>query len=265
MEWKEINEWLKDCLRIPDSQERIRCMQKLFEDTGDGWVAYHLGREYENVENLKKASHFYKIGVSKLPLPKYKNMAKEALEKIREKQNKVKPIFTEPLNIKEKEEVLVVISCSKTKIWDRDKKTPIYISAQEVYQGLHFIKWIKEKRKLKQPFRWIILSAKYGFIEPYHPISNYDVTFDNKETGPISTETLINQAYYQRRWKDGKKLADFNEIFFVGSNSYYHILCKVFKDKNIKKWRYNAKEKRVIKADKDRGVFNGSGKSLLKR
>lgn len=102
------------------------------------------------------------------------------------------------------------------------------------YKGEHFLNWLKKKDTLNFPFRWVILSAKYGFIEPNHPISNYDVTFDDKSTGPISIETLKNQANYQVRWSDNKKLSDFDEIWFIGPDSYYQIVCEIFKGKNIK-------------------------------
>ena len=43
--------------------------------------------------------------------------------------------------------------------------------------------------------RWVILSAKYGFIDPDFLIPGpYNVTFKRRATGPIDAETLRTQV-----------------------------------------------------------------------
>ena len=73
---------------------------------------------------------------------------------------------------------LIVVSCTKTKVWDIDPTAPDFVPAKCAYKGrkfLKFLRWVEEKKIEKQGFFWVILSGKYGFIEPWHPISRYDV------------------------------------------------------------------------------------------
>ncbi len=43
--------------------------------------------------------------------------------------------------------------------------------------------------------RWMVLSAKYGFIEPAFLIpGQYNVTFKKRSTGPIATADLRDQV-----------------------------------------------------------------------
>jgi len=116
------------------------------------------------------------------------------------------------------EEILFVVSCTKMKIWNEDVCAPEYVEAFKAYRGGDFREWLKEPVAKKS--RWLVLSAKYGFIEPNHPIADYDVTFSLPETGPISDETLINQVRYQSRWKDKKPLKSFDKIVVRGSQTY---------------------------------------------
>jgi hypothetical protein len=62
--------------------------------------------------------------------------------------------------------------------------------------------------------RWVILSAKYGFIDPDFIIpSNYDVTFGDPSTNPVATEDLVRQA------KD-MALDRFNKVVVLGNRDY---------------------------------------------
>ena len=71
--------------------------------------------------------------------------------------------------------VLVVVPCGMRKIWDMNPSagpTP----AKNAYVGAPF----KVNRAYAEKFadRWVILSAKYGFIDLDFVIpENYDVTF----------------------------------------------------------------------------------------
>ena len=59
--------------------------------------------------------------------------------------------------------------------------------------------WLNEYQPKLKDYPWIILSAKYGFMEPEHPIGNYDVNFSKLESGPVSEDSLRNQVRYQNR------------------------------------------------------------------
>lgn len=93
-------------------------------------------------------------------------------------------------------DVLVVIPCSRTKIWDKEPwrgPTP----ASTAYIG----KLFKANRPYAERFgtTWRILSAKYGLIAPDFVIpENYDVEFKDTAKGPVGLDTLRHQVVEQR-------------------------------------------------------------------
>ncbi len=147
--------------------------------------------------------------------------------------------------------VLFIVNCTRKKAFHdtknecnkENKDNRDYIPAGCAYCGSSFMRFkyflneLEKKMKEKNidyPIYWIILSAKYGFIEPDHPIHNYNVAFDYEETGPISILSLIRQATRQkRRWKIRcntnnnshvyvtKKLIEFDKIYVYTKNVYY--------------------------------------------
>jgi len=128
-----------------------------------------------------------------------------------------------------KENTLIVISCTYSKVWARSHQTPCYVPAQEAYTGSTF-QWLEKNKQKVKNFPWIILSAKYGFIEPEHPIHNYDVTFNQPKTGPISVESLKNQVLYQRRLfgEKERKLCHFKYVLVKGGDKYLDRCLKAF-------------------------------------
>ncbi len=46
--------------------------------------------------------------------------------------------------------------------------------------------------------QWVILSAKYGFLDPDTEIRNYNVTFLKSSTHPISVDKLRRQVPQMR-------------------------------------------------------------------
>ena len=89
-------------------------------------------------------------------------------------------------------QVLVVVPCGKAKIWDREPgRGPT--AARDAYAGGPF----KLNRAYAERFadRWIILSAKYGFLVPDHTIPGpYEVSFLKPASGPVSVATLRTQV-----------------------------------------------------------------------
>jgi hypothetical protein len=118
-----------------------------------------------------------------------------------------------------KENTLIVISCTKSKIWDKDPSQPTYVSAIDAYRGTS-VTWLRNKVPEGRGFHCVILSAKYGFIEPEHPIAYYNVTFFKPNTGPISDISLKNQVCCQRRrfGTQKRRLCDFKYIFVKTGN-----------------------------------------------
>jgi len=113
---------------------------------------------------------------------------------------------------------LVVVPCGKRKIWDKHpERGPT--EAREVYVGAPF----KVNREYAEKFGddWVILSAKYGFIEPDFIIpKNYDVTFNDRSTKPISMEQLKRQVE--------TKFSGFRQVTALGSRRYAEIVSKAF-------------------------------------
>lgn len=131
---------------------------------------------------------------------------------------------------------LFIVSCTYNKIWKNDRTAPDFIPARYAYKGkkfLKFLKWTEENEIERKGFFWVILSGKYGFIEPWHPISRYDINIANPTDYPISDKTLRNQVKQKRWWRDQtgklvtKKLADFQDIIGVNCNSTYREKIKV--------------------------------------
>lgn len=106
---------------------------------------------------------------------------------------------------------LVVISCGDAKIW---KKNPL--TGPTPAKAAYISNYFKLNRKYAEKFSdsWLILSAKYGFIEPDFVIpEEYNVTFKDKSTKPISISQLKNQVRT-------KQLDRFDRIVVIGGSAY---------------------------------------------
>lgn len=106
--------------------------------------------------------------------------------------------------------------------------------------------------EISYPIYWVILSAKYGFIEPDHPIHEYNVALSNDETGPIDLVSLIRQAKYQTRIlhlheKDYKKLIEFDKIYVYSNDIYYLIAVAIV---------FGTKTKRLLLTKDDNKLEN---------
>jgi len=116
-------------------------------------------------------------------------------------------------------DILVVIPCGKAKIWDKDRDrgpTP----ASDAYTGPPF----KVNKKYAEHFgeRWVILSAKYGFISPDFAIPGpYNVTFKDKSTNPIPVSALCNQI-------QARNLDRFGTVIGLGGKEYRAIVEEAF-------------------------------------
>jgi hypothetical protein len=116
--------------------------------------------------------------------------------------------------------LLVVVPCGQAKVW---KKYPRKGStkAKDAYIGAPF----KVNRKFAEKFadRWIILSAKYGLIDPDFIIrEDYDVTFTKPSTNPITVDDVKKQL------KDMKDLHGYDAIIALGGHNYADIVKQVF-------------------------------------
>jgi hypothetical protein len=122
-------------------------------------------------------------------------------------------------------QTLCIVPCGSKKIWDKIPNagpTP----ARNVYIG-GFAKKCREYAEKFYPASWCILSAKYGFIFPDEIIPEpYNVSFNRKSSGPISTPDLIAQTCR-------KGLKNFDEIIVLGVKNYVQFARQVFPNKTI--------------------------------
>jgi len=114
---------------------------------------------------------------------------------------------------------LVVVPCGSRKIWDKSPKHGP-TKAEEAYVSAVF----QVNRDFAKKFaeRWVILSAKYGFIDPGFTIpKNYNVSFNEPVSNPISQNQLEAQL-------KEKGLENYDVIVTLGGKNYTDIAKKVF-------------------------------------
>jgi|Deesub1362B_J571_1020462.scaffolds.fasta_scaffold00363_16 tetratricopeptide (TPR) repeat protein len=218
--WSVINRKIKDCI---SSRDPLECLLRLFQETDDGWVAFHIGNILKDEGRLEEALNYYKKAYERLPLPKYKDMAKSEIEKL---ENELVE------KLANNRDILYIVTCTEKKIW-AEEDAPKYVPAKEAYIGSTMKKWLKSEKAKKYP--WLIFSSKYGFIEPDHPIKNYDIHFI-EHPGAVSEETILRQILHQKF--DGFKIVDFNKVYFVGSENYFRKLKSIFMRAGMELERY---------------------------
>jgi hypothetical protein len=116
--------------------------------------------------------------------------------------------------------LLVVVPCGQAKIWKKEPKHGP-AKAKNAYIGALF----RVNRTFAERFadKWIILSARYGFIDPDFIIpEDYDVTFTKPSTNPITLDDVKNQL------KDRKDLRGYDAVIALGGQDYTDIVKQVF-------------------------------------
>jgi len=114
---------------------------------------------------------------------------------------------------------LVIVPCGQRKIWDRHAEAGP-TAARHAYTGAPF----RVNREFAEKFgdRWVILSAKYGFISPDFVIPGpYEVTFKKKHTNPIPLSTLAEQVRDQ-------SLGQFQRVIGLGGKDYVLVIRQAF-------------------------------------
>ena len=120
---------------------------------------------------------------------------------------------------------ICIVTCGKKKIWDINPNTGPK-EAKEVYIG-PLSKKAKEYAEKYYPENWIILSAKYGFLNPNDIITqNYDACFHIKDSKTISLEKLKVQI-------ENKNLDEYNRITVLSGKFYTQLIIDLFPDKEI--------------------------------
>ena len=114
---------------------------------------------------------------------------------------------------------LCVVPCGQRKIWSQEPgrgPTP----AVEVYVG----SFSRLCREYAQRFfdKWIVLSAKYGFLYPQDIVpADYNVSFNRVTPKPISIDELRCQIA-------SRGLAEFDTIVVPGGRRYVEVVVAAF-------------------------------------
>ena len=112
-------------------------------------------------------------------------------------------------------------TCGQSKVWDKSPDAGA-VPAKDVYRGAPFT----VNRTFAEHFgdRWVILSAKYGFISPDFGIPGpYEVTFKRKNSSPVSVMTLRQQV------REGS-LHKFKDVIGLGGKDYRVAIEAAFMD-----------------------------------
>lgn len=124
---------------------------------------------------------------------------------------------------REEQRTLVIVPCGSAKVWDGKPATGP-VAARDVYTGPPFV----VNRQYAERFGddWVILSAKYGFIDPDFVIPEpYNVSFKFKRTNPVGVETLRSQISEQ-------KLDQYDRIIALGGKDYAAPIERAFVEKD---------------------------------
>jgi len=119
-----------------------------------------------------------------------------------------------------KKGLLVIVPCGMRKIWDAEpNRGPT--KAKDTYQGAPFK--VNREYAEKVSDKWVILSAKHGFIEPDFVIpQNYNVTFKNRRTDPVSALELQAQI-------ESLGLSSFEKVVGLGGKEYRNRIEEAFR------------------------------------
>ena len=107
--------------------------------------------------------------------------------------------------------LLVIVPCGRAKIWSKHPEAGP-TAAADAYVGSPFT--VNREYALRAGGNWVILSAKYGFLDPTDVISGpYETTFKRPSTNPIGMAALREQV--QRMGLDR-----YGEVIGLGGKEY---------------------------------------------
>lgn len=168
--WKDINEKILACRKLPTPKARIDCLEKLFGKIRDGMVAQVLGEEYEAAGDIPQAKKYYKLAEEMFPLQGYKDKARRSLGRLesipigaspRAEDDGDRAVGPFTLNLAEFDpaKTLIVVGCTKTKAWESSPSAPDFIPARYAYKGQGFVQFLiwAESPTIqfeKRGFRW---------------------------------------------------------------------------------------------------------------
>ncbi len=121
-------------------------------------------------------------------------------------------------------DILVIVPCGSATIWEQDPSA----GPTEAYRAYHGTPF-KLNRAYAERFadRWMMLSPKYGFIQPNFTIPEpYDVSFRKQSTNPVHLDTLKEQIEEYR-------LNTFRVAVGLGSKEYRWVVDLAFENTGV--------------------------------
>ena len=105
---------------------------------------------------------------------------------------------------------LVVVGCASRKVWNNLAIAPDQPAGQAYASPI-----FKKSRAYAEQLgcAWVILSAKYGFLQPEEMIRDYDETFNRHSPGLVDAPTLKRQV-------KKKGLDRYSEVLVLAGRSY---------------------------------------------
>jgi hypothetical protein len=236
-----------DLVRSPKGHTSLEC------ETDAGTVAFWAGKSTMSLRSLQRRTPPFKVKCGcRRPLPNFPTHAwwvpdgtpieflesrDEARGDSEEPAEGPEDVVVEPPRrhapvgapvaspfraLAREERTLYVVSGTKSTAWDDEPKAQpgVYVPALFAYRGRTVREWLGSAQRA-QATHWLFLSARYGLIEPDHPIANSDASFSDRASGPISDDALRVQVEYQRRWNDYVALREFQTVYVWCESTVY--------------------------------------------
>lgn len=113
---------------------------------------------------------------------------------------------------------LIIVPASVEKIWDKVADLG-YMPAKDAFIRAAFKRWRQYAEDSGN--RWVILSPKYGFLDPDQMIGDYQMMASEVLDDPDFHEKLRNQAIE-------KKFYNFDKLVVLDWELYHTIVSKAF-------------------------------------
>ena len=116
---------------------------------------------------------------------------------------------------------LGIIPCSKEKAWDLDAGQGS-MRADKIYRSSFHL--LARRFAEKNSGRWVILSAKYGFLDPWDEVEGpYDMVFGGPDQGCITDASLREQVLK-------KKLHSYEKVLLICTKCYADRAASAFQN-----------------------------------
>ena len=118
-----------------------------------------------------------------------------------------------------------IVACTRTKIWDKDPAASLFVPAREAFRGPMFLQAVDCFRMItrhigEEPL-WMILSAKFGLINPDWNMPDYSVHLSSSR----SSNGLVSFSEMEEQW-DEKSLSRYDTFAVWGPSAY----CKQIRE-----------------------------------